>query len=149
MPQNSHIHQWNGQQKKYQSRFNLPTSYRKFNMVFYTCCVFCSIIMSDCIKNKNKIHLSYLIVSTILSSLLWIALVYTTPSRASFVYLAVLLITQKTGADILDTMAVAKATHANRFFLASNEICHCSCVIQISLRHHFFLFASWFFLNGS
>jgi hypothetical protein len=52
------------------------------------------------------------------------------PSRASYVYLAVLLTTQNMGAAMVDVVVdamVAEAARANRFTLILCELCHCSC----------------------
>jgi hypothetical protein len=91
--------------------------------------VFCSVV-SDCIPNRDKRRLSYFIVSSILSCLPWITLAQMAPSRASYVYLAVLLTTQNMGAAMVDVVVdamVAEAARANRFTLILCELCHCSC----------------------
>ncbi|KAG0588569.1 hypothetical protein KC19_2G253100 [Ceratodon purpureus] len=73
--------------------------------------------VSDFTPNRDRKRLSYLIVSSILSFLPWIALAQMAPSRASYVYLAVLLTTQNIGAAIVDVVVdamVVEAARANR-----------------------------------
>ena len=104
--------------------------------------------MSDFTPNRDRKRLSYLIVSSILSFLPWIALAQMAPSRASYVYLAVLLTTQNIGAAIVDVVVdamVVEAARANRFTLILCEICHCSysdqMIIGIWMHTLFFLIA--------
>lgn len=90
--------------------------------------------MSDCIPKRGNSRLSYLIVSSILSCLPWIALAHMAPSRASYVYLAVLLTTQNIGAAMVDVVVdamVAEAARANRFTLILCVTCHCSCWVKL------------------
>lgn len=75
--------------------------------------MFCSVV-PDRIPNRGKIRLSYLAVSSALSFLPWIALAHTAPSRASFVYLAVLLTTQHIGAAMVDVVVDVSVAEAVR-----------------------------------
>ena len=56
------------------------------------------------------------------------------PSRASYVYLAVLLTTQNIGAAMVDVVVdatITDAARANRLTLILCDICHCECQGQV------------------